>query len=181
LKRPEICVQRYFCSQKKQQKSNSHSWIKQSFLHPKKVGFSAPLPLEKSTFVDLPSQSVISSIWDQKNRFFSMEENRLPERTQDQDRILPVQIEEQMKTAYIDYSMSVIVGRALPDVRDGLKPVHRRVLFAMNELGINYNKPYKKSPAWRLFRLRRDGSYGSGMEHALCHDRRTGKLWKPGW
>jgi DNA gyrase subunit A len=50
-----------------------------------------------------------------------------------------------MKTAYIDYSMSVIVGRALPDVRDGLKPVHRRVLYAMHELGINYNKPYKKS------------------------------------
>jgi DNA gyrase subunit A len=60
-------------------------------------------------------------------------------------RIIPVNIEEQMKTAYIDYSMSVIVGRALPDVRDGLKPVHRRILFAMNELGIQYNKPYKKS------------------------------------
>jgi DNA gyrase subunit A len=56
-----------------------------------------------------------------------------------------VNIEEQMKTAYIDYSMSVIVGRALPDVRDGLKPVHRRILFAMNELGLNYNRPYKKS------------------------------------
>ncbi|TAD90937.1 MAG: DNA gyrase subunit A, partial [Bacteroidetes bacterium] len=54
-------------------------------------------------------------------------------------------IEEQMKTAYIDYSMSVIVGRALPDVRDGLKPVHRRVLYAMNELGLDYGKPYKKS------------------------------------
>jgi DNA gyrase subunit A len=50
-----------------------------------------------------------------------------------------------MKTAYIDYSMSVIVGRALPDVRDGFKPVHRRILFAMNELGLNHNKPYKKS------------------------------------
>ena len=50
-----------------------------------------------------------------------------------------------MKTAYIDYSMSVIVGRALPDVRDGLKPVHRRILYAMNELGMTYNKPYKKS------------------------------------
>ena len=74
-----------------------------------------------------------------------MDENRLPERTQDQDRIIPVNIEEQMKTAYIDYSMSVIVGRALPDVRDGLKPVHRRVMYAMNELGINFNKPYKKS------------------------------------
>lgn len=60
-------------------------------------------------------------------------------------RIIPVNIEEQMKTAYIDYSMSVIVGRALPDVRDGLKPVHRRVLYGMSELGNNSNKPYKKS------------------------------------
>lgn len=61
------------------------------------------------------------------------------------NRVVQINIEEQMKTAYIDYSMSVIVGRALPDVRDGLKPVHRRVLFAMNELGMNHNKPYKKS------------------------------------
>lgn len=60
-------------------------------------------------------------------------------------KIIPVNIEEQMKTFYIDYSMSVIVGRALPDVRDGLKPVHRRVLFGMNELGNASNKPYKKS------------------------------------
>lgn len=60
-------------------------------------------------------------------------------------KIIPVNIEEQMKTAYIDYSMSVIVGRALPDVRDGLKPVHRRVLFGMNDMGNNSNKPYKKS------------------------------------
>ena len=60
-------------------------------------------------------------------------------------KIIPVVIEEQMKTFYIDYSMSVIVGRALPDVRDGLKPVHRRVLFGMNELGNASNKPYKKS------------------------------------
>lgn len=75
-----------------------------------------------------------------------MEENNLtPDLTNDNDRILPVNIEEQMKTAYIDYSMSVIVGRALPDVRDGFKPVHRRVLHAMNELGIHFNKPYKKS------------------------------------
>lgn len=74
-----------------------------------------------------------------------MEENQLPERTNDNDRIIQVNIEEQMKTAYIDYSMSVIVGRALPDVRDGFKPVHRRVLYAMNELGNNSNKPYKKS------------------------------------
>ena len=59
--------------------------------------------------------------------------------------ILPVNIEEEMKQSYLDYAMSVIVGRALPDVRDGLKPVHRRVLFAMQELGNEWNKPYKKS------------------------------------
>lgn len=75
-----------------------------------------------------------------------MEETNLtPNETNDFNRIVPVNIEEQMKTAYIDYSMSVIVGRALPDVRDGLKPVHRRILHAMNELGIHFNKPYKKS------------------------------------
>ncbi|MBS1782623.1 MAG: DNA gyrase subunit A [Bacteroidetes bacterium] len=67
-----------------------------------------------------------------------------PQNTDDSSKIIPVNIEEQMKTAYIDYSMSVIVGRALPDVRDGLKPVHRRVLFAMHELGNTFNKPYKK-------------------------------------
>ena len=59
--------------------------------------------------------------------------------------IIPVNIEEELKQSYLDYAMSVIVGRALPDVRDGLKPVHRRVLFAMRELGNDYNKPYKKS------------------------------------
>jgi DNA gyrase subunit A len=74
-----------------------------------------------------------------------MSEDLQPQETSDHNRIISVNIEEQMKTAYIDYSMSVIVGRALPDVRDGLKPVHRRVLFAMNELGLNHNKPYKKS------------------------------------
>ncbi|MBQ6669923.1 MAG: DNA gyrase subunit A [Deltaproteobacteria bacterium] len=58
---------------------------------------------------------------------------------------LGINIEDEMQKSYLDYSMSVIVGRALPDVRDGLKPVHRRVLFAMNELGNDYNKPYKKS------------------------------------
>jgi len=59
--------------------------------------------------------------------------------------IIPINIEDEMRGAYIDYSMSVIVSRALPDVRDGLKPVHRRVLFGMQELGVNYNKSYKKS------------------------------------
>ena len=61
------------------------------------------------------------------------------------EKIIKINIEEEMKTAYIDYSMSVIVARALPDVRDGMKPVHRRVLFGMNELGVYSNRPYKKS------------------------------------
>jgi DNA gyrase subunit A len=59
--------------------------------------------------------------------------------------IIPINIEDEMRGAYIDYSMSVIISRALPDVRDGLKPVHRRVLFGMAEMGVNYNKPHKKS------------------------------------
>lgn len=62
-----------------------------------------------------------------------------------QEKIIPVMIEEEMKNSYLSYSMSVIVGRALPDVRDGLKPVHRRILFAMEELSLQYPKPYKKS------------------------------------
>ena len=61
------------------------------------------------------------------------------------EKIIPVNIEDEMKTSYIDYSMSVIVSRALPDVRDGLKPVHRRILFGMNELGLASNRSYKKS------------------------------------
>ncbi|RPD39717.1 DNA gyrase subunit A [Chitinophaga barathri] len=74
-----------------------------------------------------------------------MTENTDNQDNQKEGRIVQINIEEQMKTAYIDYSMSVIVGRALPDVRDGFKPVHRRVLFGMNELGNTHNKPYKKS------------------------------------
>src|SRR5687767_6893635 len=74
-----------------------------------------------------------------------MDETFQPLETNETNRIIPVNIEEQMKTSYIDYSMSVIVGRALPDVRDGLKPVHRRVMYAMNELGLHFNRPYKKS------------------------------------
>ena len=59
--------------------------------------------------------------------------------------VLPINIEEEMKQSYLDYAMSVIVGRALPDVSDGLKPVHRRVLYAIRALGNDWNKPYKKS------------------------------------
>src|SRR6186713_2849724 len=61
------------------------------------------------------------------------------------EKIIPINIEDEMKTAYIDYSMSVIVSRALPDVRDGLKPVHRRVLYGMLDLGVLSNRAYKKS------------------------------------
>src|ERR1700735_2299923 len=60
--------------------------------------------------------------------------------------IQPVNIEEEMKRSYLDYSMSVIIGRALPDVRDGLKPVHRRILYGMQEMGLQFNKKYPKSP-----------------------------------
>ena len=64
---------------------------------------------------------------------------------EDEGDVAPISIEEEMKTSYLDYAMSVIVSRALPDVRDGLKPVHRRILFSMNENGYEYNKPYRKS------------------------------------
>ena len=60
-------------------------------------------------------------------------------------RIIDVDLEQEMKKSYIDYAMSVIVGRALPDVRDGLKPVHRRILYSMHELGMTSDKPYRKS------------------------------------
>ena len=61
----------------------------------------------------------------------------------DGEKLIPINIEDEMKTAYIDYSMSVIVSRALPDVRDGLKPVHRRVLYGMYELGVLSNRAHK--------------------------------------
>src|SRR5512135_711156 len=60
------------------------------------------------------------------------------------EKIVPVDIEDEMRGSYIDYSMSVIVARALPDVRDGLKPVHRRILYGMQEMGLAHNKPYRK-------------------------------------
>jgi len=62
-----------------------------------------------------------------------------------EERIQPRVIEDEMKQSYLAYSMSVIVGRALPDVRDGLKPVHRRILYAMQDMGMLHNKPFKKS------------------------------------
>ena len=61
------------------------------------------------------------------------------------DRVKSINIEEEMKTSYIDYAMSVIIGRALPDVRDGLKPVHRRIIYAMSQLGLTPDKTFRKS------------------------------------
>src|SRR5881397_4282500 len=61
------------------------------------------------------------------------------------DEKIPVNIEDEMRTSYLDYAMSVIIGRALPDVRDGFKPVHRRVLYSMHEAGNTFDKPYKKA------------------------------------
>lgn len=73
-----------------------------------------------------------------------MADDQQPQDLPRQEGIIPINIEEEMRGAYIDYSMSVIISRALPDVRDGLKPVHRRILYGMDELGVNYNKAYKK-------------------------------------
>src|SRR6184192_3137793 len=61
------------------------------------------------------------------------------------ERLTPIAIEDEMRSSYLDYAMSVIVGRALPDVRDGLKPVHRRILYSMNQSGFHHNRPYHKS------------------------------------
>ena len=72
-----------------------------------------------------------------------MDENLTP--PQPPDDKIPFNIEDEMRRSYLDYAMSVIIGRALPDVRDGFKPVHRRVLYAMHELNNDYDKPYKKS------------------------------------
>ena len=63
----------------------------------------------------------------------------------ERERVIEVSVADEMKTSYIDYAMSVIVGRALPDARDGLKPVHRRILYGMQELGVSHNRPHKKS------------------------------------
>ena len=73
-----------------------------------------------------------------------MEENNIEKEEVKVDKIKPRIIEEEMKEAYVNYAMSVIVGRALPDVRDGLKPVHRRILYAMQDLSMFHNKPFKK-------------------------------------
>ena len=102
--------------------------------------------------------------------------------------IEPRALEEEMRTAYLDYAMSVIVGRALPDVRDGLKPVHRRVLYAMNELGLQPTRSYAQvrphrrrgdgqvPPARRLGDLRHARAHGAGLLDAQPARRRPGQL-----
>ena len=104
------------------------------------------------------------------------------------ERIVPRLIEEELQQSFINYSMSVIVSRALPDVRDGLKPVHRRILYAMNELGLLPNRAYKKSatvvgdvlgkyhPHGDSVGLRRAGAHGAGLLAALSAGRRPGKF-----
>ena len=101
---------------------------------------------------------------------------------------LPVSLEAEMRHCYLDYAMSVIVGRALPDVRDGLKPVHRRVLFAMHEANTVWNRPYVKCarvvgdvmgkyhPHGDMRDLRHAGAHGAGLLAALPADRRPGQL-----
>ena len=90
----------------------------------------------------------------------------------DDDRIIKVNIEEEMKSSYIDYSMSVIVSRALPDVRDGFKPVHRRILYDMMELGITHDKPTRKSArvvgdVLGKYHPHGDSAFSTAVEHAL--------------
>ena len=104
------------------------------------------------------------------------------------ERILPRLIEEEMQQSFINYSMSVIVSRALPDVRDGLKPVHRRILYAMNELGLVPGRAVQEvrdrgrrrarqvPPARRRLGLRRAGAHGAGVLPALSAGRRAGEL-----
>ena len=105
------------------------------------------------------------------------------------EKIIQINISDEMKSAYIDYSMSVIVSRALPDVRDGLKPVHRRVLYGMLDLGVLSNRPYKKSarivgevlgkvpPSWRQLGVRHHGSHGPTLVIALPDGGWPRKLW----
>ena len=101
---------------------------------------------------------------------------------------IPISLEEEMRSSYLDYAMSVIVGRALPDVRDGLKPVHRRVLFAMHEMNNVWNRPYVKCarvvgevigkyhPHGDTVDLRHAGAHGAGLLAALHAGRRPGQL-----
>ena len=93
----------------------------------------------------LPQIAFIFQISYVMNRDEMSEDEREENKEEERERVIDVSVEEEMKVSYIDYAMSVIVGRALPDVRDGLKPVHRRILYSMHELGITHDRPHKKS------------------------------------
>lgn len=93
----------------------------------------------------LPQIAFIFQISYVMNKDEMSEDEREENKEEERERVIDVSVEEEMKVSYIDYAMSVIVGRALPDVRDGLKPVHRRILYSMHELGITHDRPHKKS------------------------------------
>jgi Type IIA topoisomerase (DNA gyrase/topo II, topoisomerase IV), A subunit len=109
------------------------------------------------------------------------------ENNQDFDKITSISLVDEMKKSYLDYAMSVIVSRALPDCRDGLKPVHRRILYSMNESGYTHNKSYKKSArivgdvmgkyhlTWRFSYLSIYGSYGTRFFNEIRINRWAGK------
>ena len=104
-----------------------------------------------------------------------------------------ITINEEMRGSYLNYAMSVIVARALPDARDGLKPVHRRILFAMHDMGLRAGTAYKKSarlvgevlgkyhPHGRSSGIRCDGADGAGFLASISTNRWTRKLRQPGW
>ena len=107
--------------------------------------------------------------------------------------LIPINIEDEMRRSYLDYAMSVIIGRALPDVRDGLKPVHRRILYAMSEMGLAFNRPDRKCagivgevlgnyhPHGDALGLRRLGPHGAGFLAALSAGGWAGELRLRGW
>ena len=107
--------------------------------------------------------------------------------------VISINIEDEMRRSYLDYSMSVIIGRALPDIRDGLKPVHRRVLYSMSEMGLEYNKKYTKcakvvGQTMGVYHPHGDSAIYDTMVRmaqpfsaALSADRRAGQLWLGRW
>ena len=114
--------------------------------------------------------------------------NQMPLGGDGNKNIIPINIEDEMRRSYLDYSMSVIIGRALPDIRDGLKPVHRRILYAMHEMGLQFNRPTRKCakivgevlgnyhPHGDTRGLRRTGAHGPGLFAALPAGERAGQL-----
>ena len=108
--------------------------------------------------------------------------------TEDRGRVVPIRIEDELRTSYLDYAMSVIVSRALPDVRDGLKPVHRRILYTMHEMGLTSASSYRKCaaivgevmgkyhPHGDAAAVRRPRPAGADLLAALPADRRPGQL-----